>query len=133
MVAEALTVALSKNPEIFNHVTWLNGTLRLTVIAVPLGAEVQVYDEQVGVTVPTEMPDPERTAVIRFCTSVCVMPSRTATRQPSRAAVVSNWVTIPSRAASIIPTSSVTNTGAMRAISTALAPRRRSAHSKGVS
>ena len=63
----------------------------LTVIAVPFGAVVQVYgDGQVGVTVPTEIPDPLRTAVIRFCTSVWVIPLRTATRQPSRAAAVTN-------------------------------------------
>ena len=42
MVAAAWIVALSKNPEIFNQVTWVNGTLRLTVTAVPVGAEVQV-------------------------------------------------------------------------------------------
>ena len=72
MVAEALIVASLKNPGTFSQVTRLYGTLRLTVIAVPLGALVQVEDddEQVGVTVPTEIPDPLRTALIRFCTSV---------------------------------------------------------------
>src|SRR4029077_9113046 len=91
MVAEALIVAFLKNQEIFNQLTWLYATLRLTVSAVPPGAVVQMEGEgAVGVTVPTEMPDPLRTVLIRFCTSVAVDPSMTATRQPSRAAVVTN-------------------------------------------
>jgi hypothetical protein len=42
MVADALIVKSPNNPESFNQVTWLYGTLRLTLMAVPLGAVVQV-------------------------------------------------------------------------------------------
>src|SRR3954471_14487456 len=95
------------------------------VIGVPMGAVCHVEGD--GVTVPTETPDPLRTESIRLWTSLWVWPGTTATRHPSRAAVVSNWATIPNRDASICPRIRVTMMGATIAISTALAPLRRSA------
>src|SRR3954451_16685690 len=88
-----------------------------------MGADCHVEGD--GVTVPTETPDPLRTALIRAWTSSWVWPGTTATRHPSRAAVVSNWATIPNRDASICPRIRVTMMGATIAISTALAPLRR--------
>ena len=86
------------------------------MIAVPCGAVCQV--EGVGVTVPTEMPDPLRTALTRLWTSVRVFPGTTAMRHPSRAAFVSNCATIPNRDASICPMIRATNTGATIATTT---------------
>jgi hypothetical protein len=68
------------------------------------------------------MPDPLKTVVIRVSTASWVLPGMTATRQPSRAAVVSNCATIPSRADSNPPMIHVINIGATIAISTALVP-----------
>jgi hypothetical protein len=124
-VAEAEIVADLKKNGTRSQLTFEYGTLRLTVIAVPLGAEVhEPPPSHVGVTVPTEIPDPASDSSIRACTEACVEPEMTATRQPSRAAVVKSWETMPRRDDSTIPITSATKTGAMQAISTALVPLR---------
>ena len=99
--------------------------LKLTVIGVPFAAwfhvvfPVQETENDVGV-----IPRGLRSEFTRVCTSLSVLPLITATRHPSRAAVVIIWLTIPSRDVSICPITSITNTGMIMASSTALVPER---------
>ena len=83
-----------------------------------------VGSDGVRVIVADGKPDWLSTVLTRVWAVVAVLPGKAATRQPSRAAEVTTWTAIPSRAHSSIPRSKIRNTGSTRANSTAAAPRR---------
>jgi hypothetical protein len=94
-VADPDSVTLNQSP-VGSQLIWWKGTLKLTVMGVPLVAEVQgIEPGQVGVTVPIVILAPANTRFTATCTSLAAALGTTAARHPSRAAVVSSWQVMP--------------------------------------
>jgi hypothetical protein len=126
MVAVPVTVVPLKYVEGEGQQIELKSTLMETVIVFgELLMRTVVQSEGVCVILALLRPALASTPLTALVTSLFVFPLITAVRAPTRAAAVSICETMPSRAASIWPKTSIRNTGATIAVSSAAAPERR--------